>query len=664
MPDEVIARIHSIADRQNVPEGVEFRRVNGAEFEDLLDIPVVVQDDESTSSSNSDSSEDDPPSADKEGVDDQQQEQYNDLVSDDDSMVTAADEQNHDDQVNEDGEQNDEIVIDNVDERPNATDDIIDRADRSVNLDVNAANIIPDGEARRRRPPQRDPSEGYSLNNVGSIQKDVKCSQTEHEHAFAQYVESRLAYVDATNNMQFAADHLLFTQLCMNAGIKAFGQKGVDAVVKEMKQFHDREVVKPILPNDVTADIRKRALGYLMFLKRKRSGDIKGRGCADGRPQRVYKTKMETSSPTVFTESIFIGSAMDAMEGRDVAHVDIPGAFLQTAASDDTIIRLQGVLVHTLLKINPSWEQYVIYEGRKRTPTIYSRAIKALYGTVDAAKLFFDNLSSFLSKNLGFEPNLYDNCVMNKQIDGSQCTIMFHVDDLKISHKSEDVVTMIINALSDKFGGIMPLSISRGKLHDYLGMTFNYETPGQVMIHMYQYIHEMLKSIPDKYKEGIGSATPAPSNLYDIRDESADKVELLSEQDKNEYHTITAQLLYLSTRARPDLQTSIAFHCTRVKNPDTDDQKKLARSVRYLMKTAHLPMILKCNDDGIIQWWVDASFAVHEDMRSRTGMQMSLGTGTIYGTSQKQKINTGSSTEAELVGARNYLPFNIWLYNF
>ena len=269
-----------------------------------------------------------------------------------------------------------------------------------------------------------------------------------------------------------------------------------------------------------------------------------------------------------------------------------------------------------------------------------------------------------MSKNLGFESNSYDNCVMNKQIDGSQCTIMFHVDDLKISHKSEDVVTMIINALSDKFGGIMPLSISRGKLHDYLGMTFNYETPGQVMIHMYQYIHEMLKSIPDKYKEGIGSATPAPSNLYDIRDESADKVELLSEQDKNEYHTIIAQLLYLSTRARPDLQTSIAFYCTRVKNPDTDDQKKLARTIRYLMKTAHLPMILKCNDDGIIQWWVDASFAVHEDMRSRTGMQMSLGTGTIYGTSQKQKINTGSSTEAELVGVSDALPKMIWCRHF
>ena len=42
---------------------------------------------------------------------------------------------------------------------------------------------------------------------------------------------------------------------------------------------------------------------------------------------------------------------MDALEGRDVAYADIPGAFLQTEASDDTIIKLQEVLVITLLKV-------------------------------------------------------------------------------------------------------------------------------------------------------------------------------------------------------------------------------------------------------------------------------------------------------------------------
>jgi hypothetical protein len=64
-----------------------------------------------------------------------------------------------------------------------------------------------------------------------------------------------------------------------------------------------------------------------MFLKMKSNGDIKARGCADGRPQRIYKSKEETSSPTAAVESIFITTAMAAKEGRDVASVDIPGAF-------------------------------------------------------------------------------------------------------------------------------------------------------------------------------------------------------------------------------------------------------------------------------------------------------------------------------------------------
>ena len=90
------------------------------------------------------------------------------------------------------------------------------------------------------------------------------------------------------------------------------GEKGVEAIIKEMKQFHDREVVRPLRREEITNDVKSRALGYLMFLKEKRNGEIKGRGCADGRPQRLYKSKEETSSPTVFIESIFITALIDA----------------------------------------------------------------------------------------------------------------------------------------------------------------------------------------------------------------------------------------------------------------------------------------------------------------------------------------------------------------
>ena len=100
-----------------------------------------------------------------------------------------------------------------------------------------------------------------------------------------------------------------------------------------------------------------------MFLKIKTNGEIKARGCAKCRPQRVYKSKQDTSSPIASVESIFITSVMAAKGKKDVATTDIPGAFLQTKASNDTMIKLQGAIVTSLLNINPKWEQYVIYEG-------------------------------------------------------------------------------------------------------------------------------------------------------------------------------------------------------------------------------------------------------------------------------------------------------------
>ena len=132
---------------------------------------------------------------------------------------------------------------------------------------------------------------------------------------------------------------------------------------------------------------------------------------------------------------------------------------------------------------------------------------------------------------------------------------MFHVDDLKISHKDEDIVTKIINKLDEKYGAIMPISISRGKVHYYLGMVFDYTNPGEVLIHMYQYIDNMVAMTPQRYKEGMGSATAAPTNLYEVRDPNSNEVEPLSKQYREEYHSLTAHSTYLSKRARPDLQT-------------------------------------------------------------------------------------------------------------
>ena len=51
-------------------------------------------------------------------------------------------------------------------------------------------------------------------------------------------------------------------------------------------------------------------------------------------------------------------------------------------------------------------------------------------------------------------------------------------------------------------------------------------------------------------------------------------------------------------------------------------------------------------------------------MKSHTGMNMSLGRGTMYGASSKQKINTSSSTHAELVGVSDAMPKVLWCRRF
>ena len=69
---------------------------------------------------------------------------------------------------------------------------------------------------------------------------------------------------------------------------------------------------------------------------------------------------------------------------------------------------------------------------------------------------------------------------------------------------------------------------------------------------------------------------------------------------------------------------------------------------------------MSINKSGNIKWYVDAEFAVHKDMRSHTGGFMTMVTGGVYVQSIEKKLNTNSSTEAELVGVDDLLAQIIW----
>ena len=103
-------------------------------------------------------------------------------------------------------------------------------------------------------------------------------------------------------------------QMSLNAGLHTFGDDSMKVVEKEMHQLHDRNMMMPVHKHCLTLEQHKEAGAYLMFLKRKRCGKIKGHGCADGQKQRAYFTKEESTAPTVSTEAVFLTAVIDAME--------------------------------------------------------------------------------------------------------------------------------------------------------------------------------------------------------------------------------------------------------------------------------------------------------------------------------------------------------------
>ena len=86
--------------------------------------------------------------------------------------------------------------------------------------------------------------------------------------------------------------------------------------------------------------------------------------------------------------------------------------------------------------------------------------------------------------------------------------------------------------------------------------------------------------------------------------------------------------------------------------------------MKYIRATKDIPLTLEASNFNVIRWWIDASFAVHPDMKSHTGAMMSMGRGAVYATSNEQKINTRSSTEAELVGVNDVMAQVLWTRYF
>ncbi len=304
-----------------------------------------------------------------------------------------------------------------------------------------------------------------------------------------------------------------------------------------------------------------------------------------------------------------------------MATCDVPGDFLQADNPDFVLMRLDGIHAELMVRVAPSIYRKYVTNNKNGKPVLYVQLVKADYEMMKSALLFYRKLVADLT-SIGYTMNPYDPCVANKIINGKQMIICWHVDDLFIGHEDPHVMTTFLSRHPHVMTTFLSWLVSRydtadkklnvtcGPRHEYLGMTVDFSTQGSVAFDMIPYIDKIMTSFPEKIT-GVTSS-PAADHLFQVR--PLTEAKLLPEEQAWAFHHTTAQLLFLSC-VRQDIQTTVAFLTTRVKQPDEDDWGKLKRVLKYLRTTRTLRLTLFADSLANLCWYIDASHLTHDDCK-------------------------------------------------
>ena len=182
----------------------------------------------------------------------------------------------------------------------------------------------------------------------------------------------------------------------------------------------------------------------------------------------------------------------------------------------------------------------------------------------ESPMLWHQELKS-VSEAQGFALNPCDPCVANKKANGSWMMMVWHVDDLKISHKEKDAVEGFVKWLEDKHNDKNgKVTIEQGPRQTYIGMILDFSMPGALMVDQSHCIKEMIQEFEEQ-AQSIGSSATIPWNdkLFQV-DESSDR---LKAEQADLFHTFVAKAQHAAFRGRPDLKLTVAFLLTRAQKP-------------------------------------------------------------------------------------------------
>ena len=151
-------------------------------------------------------------------------------------------------------------------------------------------------------------------------------------------------------------------------------------------------------------------------------------------------------------------------------------------------------------------------------------------------------------------------------------------------------------------------------------------------------------------------STPATSDLFD-----EDQVtSMFNVELGGKFRSVVMKVQWIAEQGRPALRLPVSYLTTHLTKAMTQDWQKLRRVLTFLHNTIDDDRVRVIEDLGVMHTWVSELYAMHPDMKGHIGCVMLYGLGNIHTQSSKQKLNTKSSTESEVVRVSDYVPQPIW----
>ena len=472
-----------------------------------------------------------------------------------------------------------------------------------------------------------------------------------------RHLKTNKKYADSVAHVVVKSDKCCWlTQMRTKQALANYGPEARKALIAEIDAILSRNVWTGVLRDNLSKAQRKRILRSQGLVTKKYNAlnifqKLKARLVAMGNFQdKSEYLREELSSPTVAIPSFYMCLAIAANEKRYILCFDVGTAYLNATVEHDIIMELDPIIAAILRERDPSYEAFTDPISGK----ILVRLNKALYGCIESARLWYNHLRGVLER-LGYVVNPHDICVFNRTSKtGAQSTVLFHVDDGFASCTDLEDLKQLERELTAEFKEV---KFNYGNDQDILGMHLKF-TDNYCEVTTPKCIQEMLADFEIKRH----AKTPALPDLFEI-DESSP---LLPEPERKRFHSGVQKLLFISCRARMELNPAVSFLTSRVTKATEQDWNKFMRALAYLNHTKDIGLRLGGDTSGYISVnvFADASYGVHHDAKSHEGITVSLGRGSILGKSHKTKVVARSSAEAEVITQSDSVGYGVHTLNF